>query len=423
MSDISNDSGRHKKSMASGLVIPLEMEPGPRPGALEKDKTSDAAAAPAGVFTESSVKRAGESADHTQVVVPWEMAPGPRPEPSSPEIFISSGLGPRPPEQEDSSASGLGPRPPEQEDYVASGLCASPLLGAFKWWGLFLAGLFIMLFGVFVFFQAIQVLAAVSVFPPWARYAVYGTLGLITTVVLVVLAVMIKTWWRLKTTPRIDLDVLAGLGERSGSRELSRKNGAQARKAVAAYMASFPCGDHAKLRRLGFDEAECRGLAAVKKHLEESSLGHEQWLKAFRDNFQSLLDQAAKRIIRNHGKSSALGTAICPFPLLDAFIVLGTASGMMRQLCLVYNLSPGRFGAWALLGRAFRNAFFGGLIGAASNMAAESLEGILDAESAGNILGGGALMKVIPKAAEGLVTFFFMRRLGETACSLLRIVK
>jgi uncharacterized membrane protein YcjF (UPF0283 family) len=333
-------------------------------------------------------------------VVPVEMKPMPRPEP-----------------RENSAPSDIAYEPARENSTAA--------LNVFKWWGLFTAAMFILLFGVFVFFQFIQVMAAIAVFPPWAQYAVCAPLGLCVIVASSIFFMMIKAWWRLKTTPQINLDALVKLGERS--RELSQKDSGQARNTVARHMGTFPLDDRAELLQRGFNDDEIRELAEKKKYLDEAEIGHEQWLKYFRDHFQTVLDKAAERVIANHAKGAGFATAASPLPLLDAYIVLGAAANMTRQLCLIYNLSPGRIGGGIILVRVIRNTFFAGLAANASEALTKgALHLIPDGESTSDVLSGivGAVLpKVIPKATEGLVNYLFMRRLGKTASSLLKIIK
>ena len=420
MNDNHNDSTRQQGSIASDFVVPVEMKPMPRPGSPTKESplASDAANAPladSGIFAEPSIKRDGESANNAYIIVPVEMKPMPRPEPPLRENFTTS-----------DTVNAL-----TLENSTASGLAASPVLNVFKWWGLFTAALFILLFGVFIFFQFIQVMASIATFPPWAQYAVCVPIGLCVIVASFIFFMMIKTWWRLKTAPQIDLDALVKLDERSGARDLSQNNSGQARETVAKHMSSFPLDDRSELLQRGFNDDEIRELSEKKKYLDEAEIGNEQWLKYFRDHFQTVLDKAAERTIANHAKGASFATMASPLPLLDAYIVLGAAANMTRQLCLIHNLSPGRIGGWIILVRVIRNTFFAGLVvDVSKKLTEEALKLFPEGESIFDVFGSifgvvlpRAISAVIPKATEGLVNYLFMRRLGKTASSMLKIIK
>ena len=410
-----NDCVRHKESIASDFVVPEEMIPMPRPGSATEGNAIIFGAANTPTadnvnFVEPSIPRDGESANNAYVVVPTEMEPMPRPEPAPREDLGAP----------DTTAL------PSPENPTTTRLVSSPILNVFKWWGVFTAALFILLFGIFLFFQFIQVLAAIAVFPPWAQYAVCVPIGLCVIVASFIFIMMIKTWWRLKSMPQIDLDALVKLDERIDTRELSHNNSGQARGTIAKHMASFPLDDRAELRQRGFNDGEISELLELKKYLDQAKIGNEQWLKEFRDRFQTVLDKNADRVIASHAKSAGFATAASPLPLLDAYIVLGTAASMTRQLCLIYNLSPGRIGGWIILVRVIRNTFFAGIAANVSEaLTKEAFSLIPDGETAHDALGilFGVVPKVIPKATEGLVNYWFMRRLGKTAASMLRSIK
>ena len=93
---------------------------------------------------------------------------------------------------------------------------------------------------------------------------------------------------------------------------------------------------------------------------ESDRITSDDWIAQFKDQILRPLDEAAEGKIRQVSKSIGIQTAISPYPLVDACVVIYSSFNMLTQLCRIYNLRLDALTLLRLAGRAFTQAFIAG---------------------------------------------------------------
>jgi uncharacterized membrane protein YcjF (UPF0283 family) len=310
-------------------------------------------------------------------------------------------------------------------------------LGWLGWFGSPLAFALLLgtagVFGIFLFNQTVQLLAALASAPEWARYAGYAGLVLFGACVLYAFLRFLVVYLRLRENRQLRVKGIAELSKRTRLRWLAARKNAEARAQVEAYIRAYPLDtpqDRKALLALGLtDEAQARLRAARKELLDPDKFAStEQWFARFRDWFQAELDAAAEARIKYWGSRVWVVTAVSPNATVDSGAALFYAFSLLTDLCRVYHLRAGRTGTAVLLGRVFFNAYLAGQ-GAEWEKLAEDQYDQLFGEAM-NLVGVGVssnvvgklLGKVGAKATTGYLNRLLLVRLGRYAARLLRPV-
>ncbi|MEM7628129.1 MAG: DUF697 domain-containing protein [Planctomycetota bacterium] len=167
---------------------------------------------------------------------------------------------------------------------------------------------------------------------------------------------------------------------------------------------------------LGVREADAESLALARRALLDDPWREDPggWVARYRDEYGSVVDSAAKRLIRRRATMVAAKTAVLPGGALDTVVVLSHAYMLTADLCKLYRLRADRVGTAMILWRVLLGTFIAGRIEDLTDEAARQLTGALRDAAAGTVakVSAGVAGKVAGKAAEGAVNGVLTYRLG-----------
>ena len=288
-------------------------------------------------------------------------------------------------------------------------------------------------FGIFLFNQAVSLIAALSAQPLWAQYVGFGGLIVFGLCVLYAFVRFLFIYIRLRKNRQVRVRGIAELSRRTRLRWLAAAKSAEAREQIETYLRTYPMNtekERKTLRAMGLDDAAQARMAVVRKELLDPDrfASTEQWFARFRDGFQSELDVAAETRIKYWASRIWVVTAVAPNAMVDSGATLFYTFSLLTDLCQVYNLRAGRAGTAVLLGRVFFNAYLAGQ-GTEWEKLAEDQYDQLFAEAM-NVVGVGVssnvvgklLGKVGAKATTGYLNRILLVRLGRYSSRLLRPV-
>jgi uncharacterized membrane protein YcjF (UPF0283 family) len=288
-------------------------------------------------------------------------------------------------------------------------------------------------FGIFLFNQAVSLIAALSAQPLWAQYVGFGGLILFGLCVLYAFLRFLFIYIRLRENRQLRIQGIAELSRRTRLRWLAATRSAEAREQIENYLHTYPMNSEKErktLRAMGLDDAAQGRMAVVRKELLDrdrlASTG--QRFARFRDGFQSELDIDAEARIKYWASRIWVVTAVAPNAMVDSGATLFYTFSLLTDLCQIYNLRAGRAGTAVLLGRVFFNAYLAGQ-GTEWEKLAEDQYDQLFAEAM-NVVGVGVssnmvgklLGKVGAKATTGYLNRILLVRLGRYSSRLLRPV-
>jgi putative membrane protein len=310
-------------------------------------------------------------------------------------------------------------------------------LGWLGWFGSPLAFALLLgitgVFGIFLFNQAVSLVAALATQPLWAQYVGYGGLILFALCVLYSFLRFLFLYFRLRENRQLRVRGIEELARRTRLRWLAAAKSAEAREQIETYLRTYPMNtekERKTLRAMGLDDAAQARMAVVRKELLDPDrfASTEQWFARFRDGFQVELDAAAETRIKYWASRIWIVTAVAPNAMVDSGATLFYTFSLLSDLCQVYNLRAGRAGTAVLMSRVFFNAYLAGQ-GTEWEKLAEDQYDQLFAEAM-NVVGVGVssnvvgklLGKVGAKATTGYLNRILLVRLGRYSTRLLRPV-
>ena len=287
--------------------------------------------------------------------------------------------------------------------------------------------------GLFLYSQALTILANIAAQPTWVQYPGYAALGLLAFAVLYAMARLLFLYARLSRNRQLRLRGLEELHARTRLRWLAHAKTQEARTRLEEYVRAYPIDTPKGLKllaRVGVTPQTAAELARVRDELLDparyASAG--EWFERFRDGFQSRLDAAADARIRYWANRAMLVTAVSPNGMVDSLSTTYFGFAMLADLCRVYNLKAGRTGTTVLLARVFFNAYLAGNLNDLEKLAEDQYDHLF--EQGFQVVGVGVssnvvgkfLGKVGAKATTGYLNRVLLSRLGRYACRLLRPV-
>jgi putative membrane protein len=287
--------------------------------------------------------------------------------------------------------------------------------------------------GLFLYSQALSVLANLAAQPAWVQYPGYGALGLLAFAVLYAIVRLLSLYARLRRNRQLRLNGLEELHARTRLRWLAHAKTQEARARLEEYVRTYPIDTPKGLKTLanvGVTPQTAAELAQVRDELLDparyASAG--EWFERFRDGFQTRLDAAAEARIRYWANRAMLVTAVSPNSLVDGLATTYFGFAMLTDLCRVYNLKAGRTGTTVLLARVFFNAYLAGNLNDLEKLAEDQYDHLF--QQGFHVVGVGVssnvvgkfLGKVGAKATTGYLNRVLLARLGRYACRLLRPV-
>ncbi len=328
----------------------------------------------------------------------------------------------------------------EAEEMTAS----DPAVGWFGWFAHPLAAAFLIgaagALGLFVYSQAIQILANLATQPMWVQWLGYVALAVCGGAVLFAAGRFVLVYVKLRRNRQLRLAGLEELNQRTRLRWLAHAKAADARTRLETYLREFPVGTPRQAKRLaaiGVGPDRIVLLEKVRAELLDPARfsGTADWFERFRTGFQGVLDSAADERIGYWARRSGVATALAPNGLVDSAAMLYFGFALLTDLCEVYHLRTGKTGTAVLLGRVFFNSYLSGQISEWEKLTEQQLHTLLT--SAGQVapvaavLGGlspfvaplaSVLSKAGAKGTSGLLNGLLIARLGRYATRLLKPV-
>ena len=153
----------------------------------------------------------------------------------------------------------------------------------------------------------------------------------------------------------------------------------------------------------------------TKKFQDADALKH--WIDGLRDEILPKLDDKAKTTIEKEARAVGAATALSPYGLIDAVVVLWRNGKLVLRVAEIYGARPGWWESLRLMRNVFGNVLFAGL--------SQEMQTALVGK-----LGAGWLTKLAGHAAgaatQGLATAAFTIRVGlsaQNSCRLLRMTE
>jgi uncharacterized membrane protein YcjF (UPF0283 family) len=287
--------------------------------------------------------------------------------------------------------------------------------------------------GLFLYSQALSVLASLALQPAWVQYPGYVALGLLAVAVLYAMLRLLVLYARLRRNRQLRLRGLEELHTRTRLRWLAHAKTQEAKARLEEYLRAYPIDTdkgRRSLARVGVTPELVAELTAVRDELLDPArfVSSPQWFERFRDAFQGKLDAAADGRVRYWANRAMLVTAVSPNGLVDSVSTVYFGTAMLTDLCRVYNLKAGRTGTAVLLARVFFNAYLAGNLNDLEKLAEDQYDHLF--EQGFQVVGVGVgsnvaskfLGKVGAKATTGYLNRVLLSRLGRYACRLLRPV-
>ena len=188
--------------------------------------------------------------------------------------------------------------------------------------------------GLFVFAQTISILAQITVLPPVSRWISYLLLVALLAGVVFGAARLLIAYFRLRRTRKITLRGIDDLNQRAEFRKLAAEESKQAIELVREYLDDFPkkLRDFVSdLKKKGFSTEQAEKLFASRDDLLDlaRNIPSKRWLLRFRQDFQSVVDEAADACIKRHARGVGLKVAALPLALVETAVVLYSAFKMI----------------------------------------------------------------------------------------------
>ena len=269
--------------------------------------------------------------------------------------------------------------------------------------------------GLFLYSQALTILANIAIQPTWVQYPGYAALGLLAFAVLYAMVRLLFLYARLRRNRQLRLRGLEELHARTRLRWLAHAKTQEARTRLEEYVRAYPIDTPKGLKllaRVGVTPQTAAELARVRDELLDparyASAG--EWFERFRDGFQSRLDTAADARIRYWANRAMLVTAVSPNGMVDSLSTTYFGFAMLADLCRVYNLKAGRTGTTVLLARVFFNAYLAGNLNDLEKLAEDQYDHLFEqglqvvGVGVGSNVVGKFLGKVGAKATTGTST-------------------
>jgi uncharacterized membrane protein YcjF (UPF0283 family) len=270
--------------------------------------------------------------------------------------------------------------------------------------------------------QVAQFLAVVAELSIYAQWIIGVAGGFCVLVMLVIMAKIGVKLYRFARSPRIEMQPLKLLQERSEWQQLAAKKHGEAREKLKTYLREFSFDENDKLefQLLGMKPEDYAALkSAVQKLLtDDARLGHTEWVNKFQSEVQSHLDHlAAQRVSRYYWRVFG-GTALSPNPMVDQIIILTSCVALVHDCLRIYRVKPAPSYSLILISRALVMVYLGGEMQEGMKNAISFVGGELAPVYGGNVLNGvpvigNAAAPVVAAIGEGGLNALFISKLGK----------
>ena len=276
--------------------------------------------------------------------------------------------------------------------------------------------------GVFIVNQGVSFLSNInSLAQPYKTIAIFAMVFFS----IVLFAIIVSLFWagfKMKRLKPFDIKPLRVLQQREDMRRFAQEKQEEARDIFKEYLKSYSLNrKNAKLLiRAGLNTNEIESLAAVRDKLLDKNkpLSSNQWLDMFGDSWQSVLDRAADRRIKDYSIKAGFGTAASPVAFVDQMVVMYSCFAMLKDIMKIYNLRPAFGQTVVVLSRSIINIYLSGMIENATEGSANSVADYIR-EHCGKIAGGAGRIAGA-KVAEAAINGLLLYNLGKRAKKMLQ---
>ncbi|NLV92246.1 MAG: DUF697 domain-containing protein [Firmicutes bacterium] len=283
-----------------------------------------------------------------------------------------------------------------------------------------LVGGIVLLIGLFVLTQTLSAVATLMSLPQPLRLGGYVLLGAVLVGLAWCAIRLLRPLWRLRRSPQLRSQSLLVLAQRQRAREKAADDLAEAKRLLTDILQAHPVMDpaaHRRILKFGFqvDELESIRRGALRI-LEEEMTTYESWLERYLTLFVRPLEQVAKRRVKQYAVRVGALTAALPTDFLTTAAVLYNSTLMVHDLCQIFGLRTGRFGALTITTRVLTNV----LASAYADDAAEAVGDIIaEALPEGLGVGGKVVGNVVKPVGEAAINGALLLRLGHRTIALL----
>jgi uncharacterized membrane protein YcjF (UPF0283 family) len=219
---------------------------------------------------------------------------------------------------------------------------------------------------LFVVAQISSIFADIATMPLIGQWLV-GLLGIAFGVTVIVIAIKIGLMlYRFNKSPAINMLTLKVLNERIEWQNMSIEAHNKAKTALKKYLKNFSLNEDTKRHFIvfGMTSEDFDKLIETHNKLCDNSYtgGNDKWIKQFQDDFQTKLDNLAKRCINAYYYKVLTGTALSPNPTVDQIIVITACLSIIHDLLQIYQVTPATGQSLVILSRAITLSYIGGNI-------------------------------------------------------------
>ena len=292
---------------------------------------------------------------------------------------------------------------------------------ALTWSGLALAAVL----GLFVVSQVTAAISSIATLPVPFNW-IMGFLALLFVGILswMILRLAVALF-RLQRSPSVNIRAIQALQERRDMQASVAEHAEQAIQELRNYLENYQLNDEAcrRMKGLGLTDGEWDSLVFARWSLlaTDESRPSDAWLSVFRSRFQSILDRAAERRVRQYAKHVGLGTALAPLAVLDNAVVLYACVALIKDLMFIYGLRPALGQTATILARSIIQTYLGGLFQQGAAAGSDTLQSTLLSEMSETL--AATLSVLATKVTEGAVNGVLLWRLGRQAITFLQPVQ
>ncbi len=283
--------------------------------------------------------------------------------------------------------------------------------------------------GLLLISQTVSFWADIQSLPLWPRYFAFAGMFVFGGVILILIIALLWGCIRLQRSPQLNIQATKKLAERARLQKIALEKQADACEQLKRVLKDYPVSSQMRisLKSMSMTEEEWRSLTTGRKRLLDSDnpMSPTEWCEEFERCFQDVLDDVAKRRIRQYAKRVGVGTAASPIALVDRMIVLFSSFAMVKDLLKIYQLRPAAGQSVITLAKAVTHIYLSGIIENVSEVAVDSIADNLAEFSEGglSVLTGSVGRSMSSKATEATLNAFFLYRLGAKTVLMIKPVR
>lgn len=198
---------------------------------------------------------------------------------------------------------------------------------------------------LFLIFQFMPFLVSLSMLSPWIQFPVAISVITLTGILLFFFGKLFYSGVRLHTTPNATFRELSKRDERCRVKgwENDSDQAKLLRSLVEDYLRYALTGDKREgeliATKLPKDKIKWV-LGQAESLLSDNHLSAKDWIRQFRSNIQTTLDNHANTIVWQHVKRVGVRTLVSPYSWLDTILMLYHIITLEKKLLQIYGVRP-----------------------------------------------------------------------------------